>query len=102
MITEEKDNEFFINMPYCQNQKCNQKPMTGFFYKFYKQPNFLEGEVLSAFYWTEVFFQCPHCYDKTFLSKDEIDTMNKYSLDRINFPPGTDTKNAKLARLSER
>lgn len=98
MISEEKDGEFYINMPSCTN--CD-KPMRGFFYKFYKSPNFNESEVLAAFFWTDVYFVCGKCHSKQNLSKQEIDTMNTYSLDRINFPPGTDSKNMKIQKLHQ-
>ena len=100
-LTEEKDGEFFINTPNCT--KCeNNRPMTGFFYKFYKNPAFSDTEVMSAFTWTEVYFICPRCNSKRYFEKDDLQNMNKYPLDSINFPPGANSKNARLQRLSNR
>lgn len=97
MITEEKNNEFHINVPECP--KCNRL-MGGFFYEFYKDPNFNMTESLGSFFWTKIWFQCPKCFGKVFLTETEIDKMNSYPLDKINFPPGFDTKKMKVTRLT--
>lgn len=98
-LTEEKDGEFHFLQPKCQ--KCDLI-MSGFFYKFYKDPNFSDTEVLSAFFWVEVWFQCPKCFGKVFLDKQELEKMNSYPMDKINFPPGFDKKNMKVQRLTSK
>ena len=97
MITEEKNNEFHIYIPECL--KC-KKLMGGFFYEFYKDPNFGTTESFASFFWTKIWFQCPKCYGKTYLDESEIDKMNSYPLDKINFPPGFDTKRMKITKLT--
>ena len=99
MITEEKNNEFHINVPECPHCK---RLMGGFFYEFYKDPNFNMTESLGAFFWTKIWFQCPKCLGKAFLTETEIDKMNSYPLDKINFPPGFDTKKMKVTRLTSK
>ena len=99
MITSEKDGEFNISVPDCI--KCN-KPMGGFFYEFYKDPNFNVTESYASFFWTKIWFQCPHCYGKLHLKDFEIDKMNSYPLDKINFPPGFDSKKMKVTRLTSK
>lgn len=96
-LTEEKDGEFIFNVPECT--KC-KLIMSGFWYEFYKDPNFSQTEVLSAFFWTKIYFQCPKCLGKIFLSKEELEIMNSYPIDKINFPPGFDKKNMKVQRLT--
>ena len=96
-LTEEKNNEFHIYMPECPNCK---KPMNGFFYEFYKDPNFNVTESYGSFFWTKLWFQCPRCNSKTSLSESEIDRMNSYPLDKINFPDGFDSKKMKVTRLT--
>lgn len=97
MITEEKNNEFYINNPTCPHCK---KTMEGFFFKFYKDPNFGDTESFASFFWTDVWFQCKYCPFNQHLKEHEIDTMNSYPLDQINFPKGFDKKNVKLTRMT--
>jgi hypothetical protein len=96
-ITEEKDNEFHIHNPECP--KC-KKIMTGFFFKFYKDPNFNTTESMGSFFWTDIWFQCKSCYRSHHLSPQEIEIMNGYPLDKIQFPEGFDSKNMRLTRLT--
>ena len=78
--------------------------MKGFFYEFYKDPNFNVTESYGSFFWTKIWFQCPNCFtnNKISLSEDEIDRMNSYPLDKINFPPGFDSKKMKVTRLTSK
>lgn len=97
LLREEKDtNEITMLVPKCS--KCDLI-MSGFWYKFYKDPKFSQTEVMSAFWWTEIAFQCPKCYGKILLSAQELDKLNSYPMDKVNFPPGFDSKNMKFTRL---
>ena len=99
LIKEEKD-EITILTPKCG--KCDLY-MSGFFYQFYKNPSFTPyTEVKSSFFWTEIKFMCPKCHGSAKLSPQEIDILNSYPLDKINWPPGFDSKNMKVQRLTSR
>ena len=101
LLSEEKNGEFYVLTPRCP--KCeDNKIMSGFFYEFYKDPTFSMTESYASFTWNKVYFMCPKCQSRAYLSEEEIATMNKYPLDKINFPPGFDSKNMKVTKLTSK
>jgi hypothetical protein len=98
-LVKEENNEISLLVPKCQ--KCDLI-MSGFWWKFYKDPSFSDTEIMSAFFWTEIFFQCPKCHGKAHLSQQELDKVNSYPMDKVNFPPGFDPNKLKYQRLTSR
>lgn len=100
-LIEEKDNEIFVLTPPCDG--CKELPMVGFYYEFYKDPNFTQyTEAVGSFFWTRIWFQCRKCGSTKFLSELDLDKINSYPLDQINFPPGFDSKRMRVTRLTNK
>ena len=90
-------NEVTVITPKCS--KCDLIA-SGLFYEFYKDPTFSPyTEVMSSIFWTRIWFVCPKCYGTIKMSDQEVDKLNSYPLDKINFPPGFDSKKMKVQRM---
>jgi hypothetical protein len=99
-IIKEELNQISFIVPKCD--KCDDKYMDGFFFKFYKDPSFGTTESMASFFWTEMWFQCKYCWAKKHLTDLELDKLNSYPIDMINWPPGFNTKNMKVQRLTSK
>lgn len=97
LIKEEDNSQLTLLVPKCG--KCDQV-MGDIKFHVYKDPNMTQyTEAMGAFFWTDFVYQCRKCWGTIGLSKEEIEIMNSYPLDKINFPPGMDSKNLKLQKL---
>ena len=96
-LIKEENNELSLVVPTCD--KCDLI-MSDFWWKFYKDPTFTQSEIMSSFFWTEIYFQCPKCHGKALLTSQELDKLNSYPLDKVNFPPGFDSNKMRYQRLT--
>lgn len=103
MLSEIKEGEdkgkLQIGIPNCD--KCNRL-MTGFFWKFYKNPTFTETEVGSSISFTDIWFQCVKCFATTKMPMSEVDKINALPLDMIIFPGGINDKYIRYTKLGNK
>lgn len=94
-LLKEENNELTLLVPKCG--KCDYI-MSGIHHRFYKNPSFNETEFMSSITWVELKYQCPKCGGQMSLSQEELDKLNSYPGDKVNYPPGF-IKNMKLTRM---
>lgn len=96
-MIEEKEGQITILVPKCS--KCDLI-MSGLFTKFWREPSFTMTEIASSVTWTEFTFQCPNCFAKYKLPQSELDKVNSYPYDKVNWPPGFDSNKMKYEKLA--